>query len=240
MDIRYFIMIKDKNKDLNNQSDEKFIQTYDKNIYILPEININYYNKNGLSEKNLIEWCKQFGSKQYNFIDIGAHTGTYTISLASLFNHVYSFEPQKQTYYALCGSVALSGYNNVTCINSALGSSDIKNMNKLKIRSVDGGGSSLFYLGDIILNEEIIQMNVLDDYKFENISFIKLDVEDCEYYVLKGGKDTINLNHPKILFECNNSGDITRRNLLFSLLTDEYKYKIIKLSGIDNMYIAEY
>ena len=57
-------------------------------------------------------------------LDIGAHTGTYTVSLAQYCNHVYAFEPQKMTYYALCGSIALSNLTNVTCLNVGLGSNE--------------------------------------------------------------------------------------------------------------------
>lgn len=76
-------------------------------------------------------------------LDIGAHSGTYTISLAENCKNVYSFEPQKMTFYSLCGSIALSNIKNVTCINTGLGSEEQVGIQKLNIISLDGGGSTL-------------------------------------------------------------------------------------------------
>ena len=117
----YFILKKPKNIHLDNDNKNEVICLSD-NVYILPKNNITYYIEHGLFEKQLIEWCKQFCSKDKNILDIGAHTGTYTIGLAEHCKHVFSFEPQKMTYYALCGSVALSNIRNVSCINVGLGS----------------------------------------------------------------------------------------------------------------------
>lgn len=91
-------------------------------------------------EKNLIEWCKQFCKKDQNILDIGAHSGTYTISLADYCKNVYAFEPQKMTFYSLCGSIALSNITNTTCLNYGLGSSEQVGKQILKIISADGGG----------------------------------------------------------------------------------------------------
>ena len=71
-----------------------------------------------------MSWAKCLCSKNKNMLDIGAHSGTYTISLAEHCNHVYAFEPQKMTYYSLCGSVVLSNITNATCINFGLGSQE--------------------------------------------------------------------------------------------------------------------
>ena len=116
-----FILTKDVNDKIDNNESNQIVSLTN-NVYILPKNIINYYSTHGLFENNLIEWSKQFCNKNQNILDIGAHTGTYTISLADYCNHVYSFEPQKMTYYSLCGSVALSNKINVTCFNYGLGS----------------------------------------------------------------------------------------------------------------------
>lgn len=87
------------------------------------------------------------GSEGKIFLDIGAHTGTFSVCLARSFASVYAFEPQKMTYYALCGSIALSGLDNVVCVNTALGSHEqvdaCGGVGTLYINSGDGGTSSL-------------------------------------------------------------------------------------------------
>jgi hypothetical protein len=108
----------------------------------------------------------------------------------------------------------------------------------LKIVSNDGGGSSIHSTQDI-LREEEIEINTLDSYNFDNIGFIKMDVEENELDVLKGAKETlIRSNYPKILFE-SNPVDKIRRIELFNYLVNELTYRIIPIGGYENMYLAE-
>ena len=51
------------------------------------------------------------------------------------------------------------------------------------------------------LGGEMITMRTLDSFNFENISFLKIDVEGCEKLVLYGAKQLIKKNRPYILFE---------------------------------------
>ena len=171
----YFILSKPRDAETNNDTKNQIVVVNER-VYILPKNNITYYINNGLFEKDLIEWCKQFCRKDQNILDIGAHSGTYTICLSDHCNHVYSFEPQKMTYYSLCGSVALSNIKNTTCIKIGLGSDDQVGMRILNIVSLDGGGSSL-HTNHPVLETEEIEIRTLDSFNIENIGFIKIDVE---------------------------------------------------------------
>lgn len=235
MSTKYFILT--KTHTTKNENDQ-IVNMNHGTTYILPQINIDYYIKNGLFENQLIEWAKQLCSKEKTMLDIGAHTGTYAISLADLCDKVYCFEPQRQTFYALCGSVALSNKENVTCFQTGLGSEDQVGKTILKIVSNDGGGSSI-HAETGILREEEIEIKTLDSYGIENIGFIKMDVEENELNVLKGAIETIKRsNYPKILFESNPMYEDIR-NKLFEFLTNELEYKIITIQGYSNMYLAE-
>lgn len=46
-----------------------------------------------------------------------------------------------------------------------------------------------------------VKMSRLDDYGFENIDLIKIDVEGAEMHVLNGAKETIRKSKPVVLFE---------------------------------------
>lgn len=70
------------------------------------------------------------------------------------------------------------------------------------IGSNDRGGSSLYDPGNSFKMESI-NVKTLDSFNFENINFIKLDAEDKELEILKGGINTITKCHPVILFKCN-------------------------------------
>ncbi len=97
--------------------------------------------ENGIFEKNLIEWSKQFVCSNKDCLDIGAHCGTYALSLAPLCRNVYAFEAQRMTYYQLCGGIALNYYKNVWPYNVALGEKDGEVT--LHVTSNDGGGSTV-------------------------------------------------------------------------------------------------
>jgi FkbM family methyltransferase len=233
MSCKYFILTKPNNKDVSYNNENQIVFLNNSKTYILPHVNIEHYIKYGLFESNLIDWVKQFCNKEKIFLDIGAHSGTYSICLAENCKHVYSFEPQKMTYYTLCGSVALSNINNITCINLGLGSEEQVGCQTLNIVSNDGGGSSLFVNNTNVLTTEKIQINTLDSLNLENIGFIKMDVEDNELFVLKGALTTLKRsNYPIILFESNNSNEE-----LFSFLKN-LNYKIIQINGYSNMFLA--
>ena len=233
MTTTYFILSKPTKDNITNDKDNQILFLNNRDIHILPQVNMDYYCKHGLFENNLIEWCKQFCSKEKTILDIGAHSGTYSISLAHYCKEVIAFEPQKMTYYALCGGVALSNKRNVTCMNIGLGSIEQVGYKTLNIVSDDGGGSSL-HTTTGILQQETIKIEDLDSFNIENIGFIKMDVEENELYVIKGAMNTLKKSgYPTILFESNSDNPE-----LFQYLQNELPYKIINISGVSNMYLA--
>jgi hypothetical protein len=58
-----------------------------------------------------------------------------------------------------------------------------------------------------------VPLRRLDDYAFENVGFIKIDVEGHEESVLRGGLETLQRNRPTLLIEIeerHNSGGLER------------------------------
>jgi len=225
MSTKYFILTR-------NSDSNQIIVLNNPDTHILPQVNLDYYTKNGLFEQSLIDWSAQFCQKDKVFLDIGAHSGTYTISLAKYCKTVHSFEPQRMTYYSLCGSVALSNAENVFCHNFGLGEESQTGQQTLNIVSDDGGGSTLKDTANI-KKTELITVKTLDSINIQDIGFIKIDVEGNELNVLKGALNTLKQsNYPKILFESN-----TYNPELFSFFTT-LGYSIINITGYPNMYLA--
>ena len=225
MSTKYFILAK-------SEQDNQIVVLNNPETHILPQVNLNYYSTNGLFEQSLIDWSSQFCDKSKIFLDIGAHSGTYTISLAKHCKEVHSFEPQRMTYYSLCGSVALSNIQNAFCHNFGLGSEQQSGQQTLKIVSNDGGGSTI-HSTNAVLKEEEIQIKTLDSLNLQNIGFIKIDVEGNELDVIKGATNSLKLsNFPKILFESN-----TQDPELFTYIVD-LGYSIVNISGYTNMFLA--
>ena len=245
MSTKYFILTKPPDSPVNDNGRNQIIYTNNLQSFILPEINLDYYYKRGLFESSLIEWCKQFCSKDGLFLDIGAHTGTYSISLAQHCKTVFSFEPQRMTYYALCGSVALSNINNIHCFQIGLGSLDQVGKTQLRIRSNDGGGSSICNIdnAEILAEEEIIVQSLdgffemQDNENLPPIEFIKMDVEYNELNVLKGAIHTLQKNnYPTILLEANTDSELNKD--LFDFLENVLYYKVVSINGYNNMFLA--
>jgi len=238
MSTKYFILTKSKNENVSvaDNDTNQVVHLNNHTCYILPQNLMMDYTNRGLFEAPLIEWCKQFCNPEKNILDIGAHTGTYALSLSGCCNQVYCFEPQEMTYYALCGGVALSNRRNIKCINVGLGSEEQRGKQTLNIVSNDGGGSTIQSAqGMNVLRQEEITVETLDSFAISNISFIKMDVEENEYFVLLGARNTLELSgFPPILFECNNPGE--NKQLFEYLIT--LGYKVVHVSGVNNMFLA--
>ena len=235
MSTPYFILTKPTHRPTYDAADDQIVFLGNHIHYILPQVNIDYYAKHGLFESGLIDWCKQFLNQETVFLDIGAHTGTYALSLASHCAKVHAFEPQRATYYSLCGSIALSNLTpKIEAHPFGLGSADQNGPQTLQIVSNDGGGSSL-WASSQVLRTETIEIKTLDSLGLSNVGFVKMDVEDNELSVLKGAQDTFRRsNWPPFIFESN------RENVaLFDYIQAEMGYTIIPISGVSNMFLSK-
>lgn len=236
MSTNYFILTKPLHQSVSNNDENQIITLKHKRVYILPHVNVEYYFKHGLFENTLIDWCSQFCKPDKLFLDIGAHTGTYAISLAPYCKTAYAFEPQKMTYYALCGSIALSNATNVIALNYGLGSEEqTTHKQTLNIVSHDGGGSTIHPDNQRVLRTEEIVVNTLDSLELDNIGFMKMDVENNELQVLQGARETLKrCQFPPFIFELNDAS----KHELTDYIRDELKYKIIPIIGTSNMFLA--
>ena len=123
------------------------------------------------------------------------------------------------------------------CIRDSFGLGDEEQEGSMTLHIVsnDGGGSSVVPETDTFLDTEEIQIKTLDSMNLENIGFIKMDVENNEENVLRGGFETLKKsNFPSIMFECN---DREQHSSLFEFL-ENLGYKIVTLMGARNMFLA--
>lgn len=147
-----------------------------------------------------------------NFIDIGARVGEFTFHLGTLFNHTYAFEPNKKSAALIyVNSLLADNIDKVDVIEAYL--SDCKknilyngwcNANDNNILANDMFNTVKTDHDGEHLDGNMYQLttHTLDEYSFDNVGFIKIDVEGAEYEVLKGAVGTIMRNNcPPILFE---------------------------------------
>lgn len=177
-----------------------------------------------------------------NVIDIGGNFGFHTLEFADLAGHVYSFEPQKIIYYQLCGNIVLNGYTNITAYNIAL--DDSQSPHKMLMENPDYTSDDSINIGNSHLNawthngNNEVEVRSLDSYEFDNVSFMKIDVQGYEVSVLNGARRTIAKNRPVIFIEVED-GQLSiygyKPEDVFSILS-ELNYSYTKIGVYD--YIA--
>lgn len=155
----------------------------------------------GAPEARLIDWATQIVRADQSFIDVGAHIGTWSQHFAQKCRRVYAFEPQRSTFERLREGIRRAGLRNIDCYDVAVGACGELD---LHVVSSDGGGSTTRYrdeLGPDLIVERV-RGGQLDDYTFEDVGLIKIDVEGAEGDVLRGAIRTlVTHHHPTLLLE---------------------------------------
>jgi len=159
--------------------------------------------------ENDIRLCKLLCSKNKASLDIGANCGVFTLFLSRYSSHVTAIEPVPY----LC-SLLIDKFkgSNVSVENCALG-----NIDDQRLLNVPLVGSTKFdtrsslvtdFEGQDILGRRVtavdqltVRVKRMDDFKFTNLGFIKIDVEGYEMEVLSGGLDTLKIQRPNLMVE---------------------------------------
>jgi FkbM family methyltransferase len=124
-------------------------------------------------------------------LDVGAHIGFWSRDLSQRFNVVHAFEPSSR-YRPL---LALNAPD-VIVHPYALGTE-----NREGSLAFPPGNSGAAFIAVNIEGEEPIEIRRLDDHRFPDVDYIKLDCEGYELPVLSGGKETILRHRPLISIE---------------------------------------
>lgn len=169
--------------------------TFTKNRPVWEEKSIDYFYDNIPSDKPI------------TVVDIGAQTGLYTLYAKHLPQSTfYSFEPFLQSYNVLNDNIALNKITNVKTYN--IGISNYKGETILNTSKSHNGlhtiGSKPTRFRDIA--PITINVDTLDNLFYEkdiSVDFMKIDTEGWEYYILEGGKKTIEKYKPMIQLEWN-------------------------------------
>ena len=235
----------------SSESDTPFFVRLEKSVssrstLFFPEKSIaKWFFEKGIAEKPLIEWfCATFVKPDKVFLDIGAHVGTYTLTCAPNAARTHAFECNPKVFCYLAANVALHQLESrVTVHPCALGSA--AGVLPYILRSEDGGGNGLKVLNSSDSNRASIPVEVrtLDSFNLENIGCIKIDVEGFEKDVLMGARDTLRRNgYPPFIFESwgawRHDVSPTLRSELFDYIQTELGYRIVELSGAQDMFLA--
>ena len=227
----------------NSDKDYKKRQTM-----FFPEYSVaKWFFEKGIAEKSLIHWVTEnFIHSEKNFIDIGAHVGTYSWTCGKKANHTYAFECSPTTFCYLAANIALQNMEEkISPMPFALGNKE--GAMDYIVRSKDGGGNGCKYLSAADENCKKIPITVrtLDSFHFDNVGFIKIDVEGFEKEVLEGAVETLKRNnYPKIIFE--SWGDwkeregVPAKKLREDVINfiESLGYRVNSIGGCQDMFLA--
>ena len=177
----------------------------------------DYVKRNLIYEPYLFEYIRNninlYGK---HIIDIGGNIGHHAIRFSKLCSgggKVFTFEPQRLIFYALCANVVQNGYDNIYCFNLALGNEN--KIVKIESRSFFGklNSGDTHIKPDVIHDEDFtnnvfancgynfVQCVTLDKLDIKNIGILKIDCQGFEANILRGANKTIIENKPVIFIE---------------------------------------
>ena len=178
-----------------------------------------YFQSTGVPEyqpvhrQTAVRYCKKFRIA----LDIGAHVGLWSKELTNKFQIVHSFEPCKEFVELLTKNAPKATVHEIA-LGKGQGAVALEippdNTGMAKVaRGVAGS----------------IQMLPLDHYHFDNVDFIKIDVEGYELDVIKGGIETLRKNDPVIIVEQKGKYAIPEEgpHAAVRFLMRELKYKVV-------------
>lgn len=147
-------------------------------------------------EIEILDFIKRHFPNHRIILDIGANIGNHTLYFSRFLKHtyIYAFEPVPENFEVLEKNCA--GLPDIFLSTVAL--SDKAETIPMSANTRNMGMSSYDINGKIQATAY-----PLDMYEFEDVSLIKIDVENYEPQVLAGAAKTIQRNKPLILIEDN-------------------------------------
>lgn len=139
-------------------------------------------------------------------IDVGAHTGAYTLSAkAAGAANVLCFEPHFANFSRLMMNLRANGFSLGHAYMLAVGERDGWNTFNLptNLDYLSTGGTLLPKPGGNKFPVQTVRLDrIITESQHKNVGVMKIDVEGFEVSVLRGAERIVNESRPVIFFEC--------------------------------------
>lgn len=187
-----------------------------------------------LKNQNTNDYQKAQREASFNFlenkriaIDIGANVGLWARDFCKIFKEVKLFEPYKPN--TECLKKNLEPFKNFEIFEYAL--SNKNGVGELHINEKGLGANTLRSITDITKKEEI-QIMKLDNYDFQDVDYIKIDVQFHELEVIEGSIVTLKNNNPVLCIEAarRNEEELTYVKKFVKIL-ENLNFKVVGQSG---------
>lgn len=132
------------------------------------------------------------------FLDIGANMGIYSFYFKNSFKSIDAFEPLKEISYRL------EHFQNESLKVHNCALSNIENECQIYIPYLSGiaiPSYASLEKRDGDCKARTVKVDKLDNFNFDDVDLIKIDVEGHEEYVIEGGRNLIKTNMPILIVE---------------------------------------
>ena len=193
------------------------------------------FDESTIPNMQALNYCFSQLKYKRNCIDAGGHIGTVSRILANKFDYVHAFEPVFAEYLR----ENTTDKNNITIYDVGLGYE--KTSEKIYIHPTNSGGTSIVgktRSGSKNFESKEIPIHKIDDYKFQKIDFIKIDVESYEWHVIKGGHHTIENQKPLLMIELMMRYEESKHSVTatHNFLVKNLGYRLVKMFDEDWVY----
>lgn len=137
-------------------------------------------------------------------VDVGANIGIYSRPCAAFFKKVYAVEPIPKILE--CLKLNIKECKNIEILEHGIGPLNLEAMFLYNPRN-SGNTRQVTSNDTKLLNLVISKILPLDDLQFEEINYIKIDVEGFESDVLASGMSSLKTNLPWVQVEINDNQD---------------------------------
>jgi FkbM family methyltransferase len=143
-------------------------------------------------ELELLEQLRARVSSFHTVVDIGANVGNHTFYFSKVCDAktVYAFEPVEANFL-LCKKNNPEAYTHKVALSNYIG--------RCTLNNTQPSNSGTSYLQDV--KDGNVEVKTLDSYRYEHVTFIKIDVEGEELNVIEGMSGTILKYLPDLLVE---------------------------------------
>jgi FkbM family methyltransferase len=197
---------------------------------------------NGQYEKSTLEIWSYFASLGGVIIDIGAHTGAYTLAAnaANKDATVYSFEPHFMNFARLNLNMRGNGLNSNNAFMLGVGEKNtiLPFSVSTRLDYLSTGGSIGSRDNALISEIKVVALDNFFQKDKDKINLIKMDVEGHEAACLRGMLDIVKKSRPIIFLECideTSSAEVSLKlsNLGYSFfLIDDITGEVSKVKSI--------
>lgn len=191
----------------------------------------------------MLDYFKKYYIPNTNMIDLGGNIGSSSLLMSEVVtpeNNIFVFEP---IYYKILNKNIID--NNLTKTIHLFPYGVGKEDKEIYIPKIDFnkndnyGAKSIVGFDNLKENENDLLINIksLDSFNFENISLIKIDVENMEIDVLQGAIKTITKCKPTIIIESHMYNELINSNI-YKLL-ENLGYEISSIPEGSNDFILK-